>query len=273
MNFASAAEVNNTDPSTDGKLSLIKCIDKGNLDFLTFLKAATLSDGVTEGFFEPWVDVIYRNQCHSMDVYGLIKQQDKVRMAIRDALLTCQKEKMPQLKRAFTRLNAEIYYVRHIVDASLITRLPSEITEEFRESLYTDRNKLYGEMAEKYIGEDGLTQQELDMFFIGLEAKYEGRKASYIVCEKSSWETVGEKWEEFMKFFSDGAGVIEAGESISANAEKLGEELATIKTVELFTGEEGFTDYVTSFTKVTLNGLPVKDGLSEIGDYWNEKDG
>lgn len=263
-----ASEIPTNDPYTDGKLNVIECLDKGGHDFLLFLNASTFSDGMT-GIYEPWKDIFDRNQCHSNQVYSLIKQQDKIRKAIRDSFLTCETQKLPKLKKAHNRMNAEIYYVRNIVDGGVVVSLPYDlVSRRVGDIVIADRQQLYSEMYERYVGEDGFEPQEFDNFFGGLESKYAESKNTYIDCSKNSWEGVSEKWNEFMEFFGeDMAGLKDAGKNIAAEAGKLAKEAQTIKTVELFTNELSLREYAGAFVKVNLNGLDPKEGLQEIGDY------
>lgn len=261
-----AAEPSNIDPYVDGNLSLMKCIDKGGLDFGVFWDSVIYNDNLKEGIIEPWNDVLKRNQCHSNDVYGLIKQQDKIRKYIRDAFLTCNTQKLPQYKKAFSKLTAEIYYVRHIVDASM-----------FSKAVDTNRTDLYNKMHEKYVNEDFFTESDFDNFFLQTENKYKNRRSTYIECKKGSWQAVGEKWQEFVKFFTeDAAGLKEAGKSIGVKAmgsdkkvsqNSLADEAKKMKIVELFTTDESFTDYLGSFVQMNINNAKPKESLQEVGDF------
>lgn len=261
-----AAEPSNIDPYINGDLSPGKCIDKGGLDFELFWDSVIYNDNLKEGVVEPWIDVLKRNQCHSNDVYGLIKQQDKIRKYIRDAFLTCNTQKLSQFKKAFNKLTSEIYYVRHVVDVSM-----------FSKAIETNRTDLYNKMSGQYVNEDFFSQQDFDNFFIQIESKYKNRRDKYIECEKGSWQAVGEKWEEFVKFFTeDAAGLKEAqksigvkimgsGENVSQNS--LSNELKSLKTVELFTTDESFTDYLGSYVQMNINNAKPKDSLQEVNDF------
>lgn len=115
------------DAFVGGELSVGRCAAKGNIDFELFLNASSYSDGFYESFFEPWKDILDRNQCHSVDVGNLVKQRDSIRKFIRDAFLTCNTERLPSLEQAFWKLNAEIYYVRHVVDEDVVSGLPNNV--------------------------------------------------------------------------------------------------------------------------------------------------
>ncbi len=256
----------------DGNLSVIRCFAKGEIDFGIFLKSLIYNDGFVEGVLEPWNDVLVRNQCHSNDIYSLIKQEDKIRSAIRNAFLTCNNENVPQLRKAYSKLLMEIYYVRHVVKIISKKMLPAAAqTALLKEAAMVDRNVLYSDMRDSYVNGSFLNQEDFDQLFLHLENKYAERKNQYIDCEKSSWEGVGVKWQEFMKFFSEGAGLKEAGKGIAANAAGKGPsiwtELKTIKTVELFTTDESFADYMSSIVQVNVNDLAPKDALDEADKF------
>jgi len=262
-----ADEVRNIDPASGGKLSLIRCIQKGGIDFSLFWDAIIFSDDFTEGVIEPWNDVLFRNQCHSNDVMGLINQQDKLRKSIRDAFLTCNTQKLPRLRKSFAKTLAEIYYVRHVVDGSLVLSLPFDIlsTKSISDATELDRNILYSEMLTKYVGSDFLTLDEFNILFRNLEFKYRDRKKTYILCDKGSWQDVTKKWKEFV----DSKGGLEPAfedfkKNIANKGKKLGKEFATIKTVELFTEDSSFTDYISSFAQMNLNNMEPQKGYEDI---------
>lgn len=249
----------NSDPYVDGKLSVGKCVKKGNLDFLLFLNTLIYSDGFYEGVVEPWKDVLMRNKCHATDVSGLIKQQDKIRKSIRDAFLTCNTQKLPPLEKAFDKLNAEIYYVRHVIDGKIVLSLPFDILSTRMigdpDSLYTPKSQLYAEMKEKYVNKT-LTIDEFDLLFSKLDFKYQDRKNTYIICENDSWKAVAEKFEEFI---NTAGGITpawnEAKKAVGRRAEKIVESVT----------DGGLEAWYEGRFKLNLNNLPFKEGLSEIG--------
>lgn len=264
------------DPVTQdssGNLSVIRCIQKGNIDFVAFLKTMMVADSFNEGIIEPWNDVLSRNQCQSNDVYSLIKQEDKIRSYIRDAFLTCNNQSVPQLKKAYQRIIVEIYYVRHIVDTGVLGRLPIPAhTSIFRDAALVGRNQIYKDMAEKYVSESFMTQAEFDLLFLKLESKYADRKNQYLDCTKSSWEEVGKKWKDFVKFFKeDAAGLKDAGKTIGAvttgKGPSLWNEMKTIKFVELFTTDESVFEYAKSFGQINVNSLTPTNALDEAKSY------
>lgn len=248
-----AAEPNTNPAEVDGKLSLGRCIQKGNLDFVLFLNTLIYNDGFTEGMLEPWNDVLIRNQCHSSDVINLIKQQDKIRAAIRDAFLTCRTEKLPTLKRAHHELTIEIYYVRHIVDTTLVSKMPADAlnNEEFKASATKQSTAFYNELKTKYVKNDFITQKDFDLLFDKLESKYQDKKDTYIVCEKSSWKEVSDKWTEFKEFF-------EGEFSGGGNSGKA--TFAPAKKIETLVTEDSFSDYASGLVQVNLNNLDINTG-------------
>lgn len=250
----------NIDPYIDGKLSVGKCVEKGNLDFLLFLNTLIYNDGFYQGVIEPWKDVLMRNKCHATDISGLIKQQDKIRKSIRDAFLTCNTQKLPPLEKAFDKLNAEIYYVRNVVDGKIVLSLPFDILStrmlEDKESLYTPKTQLYADMETRYVGK-GLTIDEFDLLFSKLDFKYQDRKDTYIICENDTWKAVAEKFEEFI---NTAGGITpawnEAKKAVGRRAEKIVESVT----------EGGLKAWYEGRFKLNLNNLPLKEGLSEIGE-------
>jgi hypothetical protein len=105
---------------------------------MTFLQSTIWSDSFAEGIVEPWDDVLVRNSCHAYDILGLVQKRDKIRQQLRDALLTCRNEKVPQLKAAYYKTSVEIYYARNIVRGLVV-------------KTYADLNALHVDMTEKYV--------------------------------------------------------------------------------------------------------------------------
>lgn len=269
------------DPQTGEGLSVGRCIKKGGLDFSTFWSSVIYNDDLKEGVVEPWKDIFNRNQCHALDVLALSKQQDSIRSSIRDAFLTCDTDQLPNLKTAFHKLTAEIYYVRHIVDGGIVVNLPYDLLKHrfFQESAIMDRTRIYNNMKKKYVKEDMLKQDQFDQLFLLLETKYgpgktpgeehdysEDRLNTYIDgCENSSWKAVGEKWEELKKHVTEDAGGLNSfSEGVSQSFAGLKEEAGSIKIIDVIKGKMSLADYAKSFATANLNGLDFEEGLSEI---------
>jgi len=262
-----------TTQDSQGNLSVLRCIQKGNIDFSAFLSSMIYNDSFYEGIIEPWKDVLMRNQCQSNDVYTLIKQEDKIRSMIRDAFLTCNNQSIAQLKKSYQKLMVEIYYVRHVVDNGLVIGLPVPVQVSlFKDATKISRTQLYNDMSKKYVKADFMSQNDFDLLFSKLESKYTSRKDKYVSCEQSAWEPVGNKWNEFVKFFKeDGAGLKDAGKTIGATTTGKGpsllNELKTIKLVELFTTDETVFEYVKSFGQLNVNNLTPTGALEEAQNY------
>ena len=257
-----------SDPYVDGKLSLVACIKKGDIDFLTFLRASIWNDNMMEGIIEPWNDLLTRNQCQSLDVSMLMKKQDAIRKSIRDSFLTCQTQKLPHLKTLYHELSAEVYYVRHVVEGGVVLGLPYDInTRVFGAATEENRDILYNEMRSNYAKVGVIEPNEFDTFFLKMEAKYLDRKASYKDCSSGSWQLVAEKWDEFVK---SGAGAGDAyktaSKNIKADGASLKKEFKEMAIVQLIGGDKGFTDYLGSFATANLNGQGLKEGAGEIAD-------
>lgn len=267
-----------TTQDSEGNLSVIRCLQKGNIDFGAFLSSMIYNDSLTEGILEPWKDVLSRNQCQSSDIYTLIKQEDKMRAAIRDAFLTCNNESVAQLKKSYQKMMVEIYYIRHIVDTGLLGRLPVPAhTSIFKDAAIVKRDQLYNDMSKKYVNASFMSQADFDLLFLKLESKYADRKNKYVECTSSVWEPVGNKWKEFVKFFTEDAGGLkDAGKNIGAAAvggkkdgkgPSLLNEIKTIKFVELFTTNESVLDYVKSFGQLNVNNLTPTAALDEAKEF------
>lgn len=248
-------------PTEGGNLSPAKCLAKGNLDFITFLRASIFADGIAGGIMEMWNDVLYRNKCHTADIAGLVNQRDKMRTMIRDAFTTCNTAKLPQLKKNYNELGAEFYYVRNVINKKVAINLPYDILStrmlQNPEELIYPKEKLYAEMKTKYTANNSMSDQDFDKMFSKFDTKYKTRKSSYIICENSSWEGVSKKWDEFLKTLGGIAPAVSTvKKSMAQRAEKI---------VESVTGK-GLMDYLSGIVSVNLNNLPPKEGYDRIVD-------
>lgn len=246
-------------------LSLGRCIYKGNIDFILFMQTLIYSDGFVEGVLEPFRDIISRNQCQSSDVMSLILQRDKIRASIRDAFLNCRNDRIPLLKRAYTLVNAEIYFVRHIVEGAISISLPFDLIDtlsiQSEESLYTNENELYKTMKNRYVGED-LSDDEFEAFFKGLSSQYRERKKDYVNCKNNSFGAVVDKFNEFI----DNLGGLlpayqDAEKRIGGRAEKIYEAIT----------DPGLLDYAKNIIDININKtdpeLFAEDFLNYLGEY------
>ncbi|MDX9971235.1 MAG: hypothetical protein RBS56_05020 [Candidatus Gracilibacteria bacterium] len=253
------------DQYIDDNLSLGRCIYKGNIDFILFMQTLIYSDGFVEGVLEPFRDIFSRNQCQSSDVMGLILQRDKIRDNIRDAFLNCRNDRIPLLRRAYTLVNAEIYYVRHVVDGAISLSLPfgllDTINLQSEESLYTDDTELYDTMKERYVGEV-LSEDEFEAFYKGLRAQYKERKKEYVNCENDSFGAVVEKFNEFIENFG---GLLpayqDAEKRLGGRAEKIYEAIT----------DPGLLDYAKNLINLNINdqdpALATEDFIKYLAEY------
>jgi len=231
-----------------------RCFKSGGQQFMAFLNASIATDGFIDSVIEPWKDIFIRNQCHALDVLGLVKQQDKIRSAIRDAYLTCKSEKVAKLKKAFDEASVEIYYVRNMIYAEVVKTLPPNSNNIRLAKKPTELLKIEmkGKFLKKFKDENAFNN-----FFNKMLQKYEDRSNSYIKCNKGSWQAVKDKFKEFIDFFKNGMGAKEGFKSWERKASKMTEFAAqgwqipftmgvNGQQVRLFDGKSTFLDDMNS---------------------------
>jgi len=258
---------NDIDPYTsDGDLSLMRCFSKGVSEFSAFSDAMIWNDNWKEGLIEPWNDVIFRNQCQTNDIINLVKQQDKIRSQIRNSLMTCKTQKVPALETAYYKISAEIFYSRHIVDSYYAGLVPSVLLEE-NDFAIMSRDKIYTQMKAKYVNANMFEQDKFDAFFLQTEAKYKDRHKTYIICNKGSWNSVGESWDEFKDFFTEDFGGLKEGyNGVKGQYLELENDVTHTKIVQLFKGNASLSDYASSFVSAKINNQAPMDTINEIGE-------
>ncbi len=259
------AASSDTDANVEGGLSFARCIQKGNTDFILFLNTFIFNDGFYDGVIEPWKDILMRNKCQSTDIGGLILQQDKMRQYIRDAFLTCKSEKVPALKRAMDEVKIEIYYVRNIVDGSVVASMPFDLIStrkaENADSLKTSTAKIEGDIKEKYSGKIVLSETELDILIAKLHVKYKDRVNEYIVCKNDAWEQVSKKWKEFVDSAGGlGTAAKTAKKEIAGAAEKLVESVNANSLKATYKG----------WLQININNLDAKEGIADIAEKFKQ---
>lgn len=253
-----------TDQFLGDGLSLGRCIYKGNIDFILFLQTLIYSDGFVEGVFEPFRDIFSRNQCQSSDVMNLIKQRDKIRDSIRDSFLSCRNERIPLLRRAYTLVNAEIFYVRHVVEGVLSLALPFDLLNTLMlqsdESLYSNDDELYKTMKERYVSEI-LPEDDFDVFYKGLRAQYSERKKQYLSCENGSFKSVAEKFNEFIDDLGGFSSALdESQKRIAGRAEKIWEAIS----------DPGLLDYLSGVVNININKVSPQQSGEDFLEYLAE---
>ena len=274
MNVATAQDVSTNDPYSGGELSIASCLSKGGFDFGLFIDSLTYNDSVQEGLIEPWNDVLKRNSCQATDVLGLIKQEDKIRKSIRDAFLTCNTQKIEHLKKSYTKMLVEIYYVRHVVNGGIVMSLPYDVSTRIgSNAAVTDPNVLYEDMYLKYVNSTFYNEDDFNDLYLMLKEKYGERKDTYLNCKTSSWQGVKEKWDEFKNYFAGGGITNDLGKSVkslSASANSLKNEAATIKTYQLLTNDLSVSEYLKSMGQVNLNKFEFQEGKAQISNYFSK---
>ena len=252
--------------NVDGGISIGKCAAKGGADFNLFLQSIMFSEGIYMGVYEQFFDVIERNQCQANDIMSLIQQQNSIRSKIRDAFLSCKSEKVPPLKRAFTEVSADIYYVRNVIDGKIAITLPFEIVdlklESDEKAFDYPVEKLYSEMVENFVGSDKMTQKEFDIYFLRTQEKYEERKKSYVKCDVDTWKAVVDKWKEFTE---DGGGTKSAAKDfkkgVAGRAEKISESATSVS----------LKSWASGLLTTNINDMEPKaafeDFMDNIDDY------
>ena len=269
------------DANTNSGLSVAKCFEKGSLEYVLFLNTFIFSDGITEGIVQPWKDVLVRNQCHGMDISGLLNQQDKVSKYIRDSFLTCKTENLPAYKKAFNEINVEIYYVRHVVDAGVVISLPYDLLSLKVSTLkaidgnlensefYYPRDKLYADMKQKYATDGYFDDDAFNLLFGKIENKYIDKKEQYVLCDSGSFDQVGEKFQEFIDSFSEMGEDFEKdiGGAAEGILEAVGEEGGF--PIDSFNAKS-FGDFLGSYVKTNVNKQAPMAGLSELQEYSQE---
>ncbi|MBL4694686.1 hypothetical protein JKY72_04930 [Candidatus Gracilibacteria bacterium] len=257
-----AAEEEEFDAFVGDSLSLGRCIAKGNIDFGVFLRSSIFVDGLAEGLYEPWVDVLARNQCQSGDVLSLMKQRDKIKKIIRESFLTCNNQNIPALRAAFYKISAEIYYVRHVVDGTIVASLPYGLNTRLLEdekALFTDHSVLEANIREKYMGTDYIPEADFGNFMKLMQVKYKNRSKSYVVCESSDWDVVQEKWEEFI---DSSAGVAPAWEDL--------EKSVSNRAAKIEQAASSYKDFFSGLVTLNVNNLAPSDAFEEIlSEYKN----
>lgn len=269
LSVSPAANANFSEIETD--TSLARCIQQGNLDFIFFINSTIAGDGFEGSFIDPWEDVFARNECQSMDVLSLLQQRTKVRSVIRDSLFSCNDANIPNLKKAYSKLNMDIYYVRHVVDGGLVLSTPFSVLEtrmlQDPDSMYADSATLKAEIKDRYFDENIMTEQEFDLHFQLLEQKYETRKETYVLCESSSWEVVEDKWDQFIE---SAGGVGPAAENFEEGVERQADR---IEQFAESADRTSLDEYLGGLVKTTVNSVDPSLGIQQITDDLNDQFG
>lgn len=189
--------------SASPNMTIGTCL-KGNFELDAFLQTVISQHGFADSFIEYWKDLLFRNQCQSMDILNLSKQQDTVQKQIQTAFLECKREKIPALEKAYYKIDAEIYYVRRLVtvgsyaESFSIDLTASDEEQNEKDQIYlNDMTPVYADLKYKYQDKIG-GADAFNNFYSTLTVKYSERKYSYISCPDNSWQAVSDKIQEFL---------------------------------------------------------------------------
>ncbi|MDD3862176.1 MAG: hypothetical protein PHP74_04815, partial [Candidatus Gracilibacteria bacterium] len=251
------AEVPDTSGVYDqsGNLNIGKCMKQGGRDFIAFLHASLISDTFIESIVEPWNDVLFRNDCHSFDIYGLVMQQDKIRKQIRDAFLTCRNEKIPKLKEAYYKTTVEIAFARNVVTG-------------FPKKQYKDMDILLAGMNGKYV-DKWFTKEQFAIFGNELKVRYADRVSAYVdKCDQGSWAEVARKFEEFNDQVIKG-GFVEDLKKGVLELERKAKDVE--KSLESLGDAKGWEDLAKGLFQLNLSGTPcTMEDPSGCKDFWKD---
>ncbi len=275
--FAQEAPQTNSNQFIEGSddISLYRCLTEGTLDFSDFIDGTFNIQFLKELFWEPYVDVLWRNSCHATDILRLIDQYNAIRYQIRDAYISCETAAVGDLRLAYNKVRMELYFVRHLIDGG--EEWPSEIALSAPFNLLSTRDrdqadqllfpleKLRSNMVPKFVDTGMFDLTEFNRQFNLLAAKYAERKYDYVYCENTSWEDVAEKWDEFIE---TAGGITPAWEnleeSVAGRSRSIYNRLTNIaESLDDMT----FSGFVTGIAQVNVNGLDVVEGFNEIVDF------
>ena len=247
--------------------TLQKC-RQGELELGAFLQTL-IGFGGWNSYLEYWKD-LFRNDCHSDDILMLDAQQDKVKKEIQDLFLQCRRDEIPPLEKAYYEIDAEITYVRGLVNVSWINEIADpvmDIVDKSIQDIYftPTRPELYNELSERY----GERIEDFDQFFDGLEVKYSERKYSYIKCnDGSGWDRVKKKFDEFVE---NVGGFKDAAEEVE---EEFEEEVGRLNRA-IDNPPSSVKDFINNSFGLKINGLDPEKGMAEIfaeakkHDFWS----
>jgi len=255
--------------------TLTEC-KKGNLELIAFLQTIIGFHGFTEGLIQPFID-LFRNECHAYDIVSLDNQQDTIKREIQNAFLMCDREKIPDMERAYYEIDAELYYVRHIVNTTLYSGVKETLGKvtmgvvdlERYDLQFTPKEKMYANMHSIYVEKSSkFSEEDFNEFFETLESKYKERMKTYVNCEKSGWKKVKEKLDEFI----DNLGGLKEG--FNELREEIGEGAEAIVISSKLSPSES-KGFVENMFAVSLNGVSLAEGINEIkdailkNDFWS----
>lgn len=256
-------------------LDIISCGNTYFKDLGVFLETIVGFHGFFGNFSDYVLDIFERNTCHAYDILMLDKQLDKIKRDIQQAYLKCKPDKIPDLKTAYFKTDAEIYYVRHIVDSSIdwVSTLSLGLVSSKEKSkeqidqagVFKDP---YGDMVSKYTSVVG-GKEEFDKLYKNLQIKYSERKYNYVQCKSGGgWQEVQDKWKEFI---NNWGGAKEAGEEfkkdVVGGAQEIKESFPFLnfsKNPAVKAPPYTFGTFLQNTFDVSINGVTPKKAFQDI---------
>ena len=174
----------------------------GSRDYVNFVSSVLDYND----FVEYWNDIFVRynaNMCLYQDVDGLLQRIEKIRKQIRQAFYSCDASSKT-LAKTYDELVAELYFLRHYVDASK------------GQVLITNDKSLVNDFMTTFVDDKSFfTKEDAQVLLQKFTDKYQSREQSYLTCADPTWENLVQKWNEFESNVGGFGAVTQAGESIS----------------------------------------------------------
>lgn len=241
-----------------------ECIETLTTGFPAFLNTIISFHGFGENFTEYFKDIFKRNSCQAWDIMSLDQQQDSIKKAIQQAYLKCELPKIPSLEIGYFKLDAEIYYARHIIRdgvklKDLVPQTAGLTTDDLMNNDTVNKfafKDLKNEIKNKYLPKIG---GDFDKFYLAMTAKYDRRKYEYLNCEgNGGWKRVKEKWDEFI---SNWSGIKEGGQQLSRDVV---DEYNRLEEDANSFPPSSFGSFLENTFEVTINKVTPQQGLNEI---------
>ena len=262
------------------EITIGECLE-GDLEFMTFLQTIIGWKGWDDSFVEYWKDIFGRNQCQSYDILLLDNQQDKIKQRIQDAFLTCERYKIPNLKKSYYRLDAEIYFVRRLTTASFLNVFNNSLVEPVTFGLSNqndtmanipqnnvklqDTKEVYKKMLPRYV-QFFENEEAFKEFFENLEYKYRVRKFNYIDCPHTfGWQAVNDKVNEFIESWGGTKDGVDYFVKSTSDETERWDRSANANTYT------SFGDLLGNQYDININNLPPEEGWADFEDFMSER--
>jgi len=266
------------------KKNIKTCVLTYTKTFPQFIETVIAAEGFYENFLGYFVDLVSRSACQLSEILTLDAKLDAITKQIQKAYFDCKGKEIPALEKKYIQAKAEIYYVRHIVNMSIVNK-PKKLkeilgTEEDLTVKDIENNpevdaemflNIKNDMAEIY--EPQLSEgEDFNEMFEEIEAKFQTRKYEYLLCgEWQVWQQVSDKWKEFKDNWGGTKDAIkDTGNKIvneSMNVKKSAEEMK-LRYKENASKEPAgaFKNFMENTFKTSINSVDPATGLTEIID-------